>query len=95
MAKPKPTPSWTSRRLREQLGLDLREWARVLGVAPRTAERWELDASVPQGLPSEVFRGLASALEAGAPGADVGRALSLGLGAFIHQSLLRAIRPSR
>lgn len=95
MAKPKPTPPWTPRRLREQLGMDVREWARVLGVAARTAERWEADDVAPQGLPSEVFRGIASALDAGVPGAELGRTLSLGLGAYLHQSLLRAHKPAR
>lgn len=94
MAKPKPTPPWTPRRLREQLGMDVREWARVLGVAARTAERWEADDVAPQGLPSEVFRGIASALDAGVPGAELGRTLSLGLGAYLHQSLLRARKPA-
>lgn len=95
MAKPKPTQPWTPRRLREQLGLDVRAWARVLGVAARTAERWEADDVVPQGLPSEVFRGIASALDAGVPGVELGRSLSLGLGAYLHQSLLRAHKPAR
>lgn len=76
-------------RLRERLGLDRSQWARVLGVNHRTVARWEDEADQPSGVAAEVIRGITMALEDGADAERVGRRVSLGLGALLHDALTK------
>lgn len=95
MTKKPKNGAWTRnpRSVREHLGFDLRDWARILGVNAKTIERWETGETAPVGLAAEVFRGFASALDAGADPADVRNRITLGLGAFLAHGLTKGLRP--
>lgn len=93
MTKKPRNGAWTPRLLREHLGFDLRDWARVLGVNVKTIERWEAGETEPVGLAAEVFRGFASALDGGADAGDVHNRITLGLGAFLSHVLTKGARP--
>jgi predicted transcriptional regulator len=81
---PKTTkPKNNVKQLRERLGYDQRDWARILGVSTRTVERWD-DGVAPAGLANEVFRGIEHALADGVELDVIRRRLSLGLATFIH-----------
>ena len=89
-AKQKPAtlilPDGDPRLLRLRLGLEIDDWARILGVAILTARRWE-HGTPPSGLASEVLRGLARALESGAEPAEIRSRINLGLGSFVALAL--------
>jgi DNA-binding XRE family transcriptional regulator len=78
---------WSPRRLREHLDFEVREWARLLNVNVKTVERWETGAVEPAGLATEVFRGLASALDQGGSPAEIHNRITLGLASFVAASL--------
>ncbi len=75
-----------ARYLRERLGLEIRDWARILGVAPLTVQRWE-QGTPPSGVASEVLRGLTQAIRAGVDPGEIRDRLNLGLAAFIAAGL--------
>lgn len=87
MPKPISKHPWPSRRLRETLQFEVRDWARILNVGARTVERWEDEGVAPAGLPTEIFRGITTALEAGVAAADVRERIQWGLASFIHFGL--------
>ncbi len=78
----------TPRQIREALGFDRRSWARVLGVTPKTIERWDIGVCTPVGLADEIMRALNQVLNEGVPGADIHSRITLGLGAFIATELV-------
>jgi transcriptional regulator with XRE-family HTH domain len=82
----------SSQAIREKLGLTRAEWARALGVHERTVMRWENDHTDPGGLAGEVMRGIAGALEEGAPPDRVGRLVSLGIGSLLFYELMREVK---
>jgi len=86
MPKAKNT-TWTARSLREHLGIEVRDWARILGINVRTVERWDSGEREPAGLAAEVFRGIGKAVDGGAPPSEIRQRLMLGLGAFLFHGL--------
>lgn len=79
-------PEGSPQYLREALGLERKEWARILGVAGMTVHRWE-NGTPPTGLASEVMRGITRAIETGMDPHAIRERINLGIGAFIALSL--------
>jgi len=76
-------------QLREQLGLPVPSWAHALGVSRQTVLRWELGQAQPTGLHREVMNGIKLAIDHGSDAQEVGRLVSLGIGALIFYGLCR------
>jgi len=81
--------------IRQTFGLDQRDLARAMNVAPYTVARWESGWNEPTGLQDEVLRALHSAATKTAAKHDdaaakaLGGLIALGIGALIFSLLTR------
>ncbi len=81
--------------IRQTFGLDQRDLARAMNVAPYTVARWESGWNEPTGLQDEVLRALHSAAVKTASRNDdtaakaLGGLIALGIGALIFSLLTR------
>lgn len=91
--------------IRQTFGLEQRDLARALNVAPYTVARWELGGNAPTGLQDEVLRALHSAAvrmkakKDDAAAKALGGLIALGIGALIFSWLTQepvpTTRPAR